>query len=63
MDFYQSTNVADYWSLISCKFASLDHLSSNFVDFLKECLQMDVNQRQTATSLLAHPVFTELNAN
>jgi hypothetical protein len=31
--------------------------------FLQECLKLDLNERQTPTSLLAHPIFRELNIN
>lgn len=61
VDFYASSNAADFQALINCHFTALDNFSANFIDFLKECLMMDVNARQTATSLLVHPVFRNIS--
>ena len=43
VDFYSSTNTADFRHLINCGFTNIDNFSPNFIDFLQECLMMDVN--------------------
>ena len=43
VDFYSSTNTADFCHLINCGFTNIDNFSPNFIDFLQECLIMDVN--------------------
>ena len=61
VNFYQARNKGDYANLISLKHTSLENLSENFIDFLSECLKLDVTDRQTPSSLLCHPVFRALN--
>jgi hypothetical protein len=43
VDFYSSTNSADFCRLVNCGFTNIDNFSTNFIDFLQECLMMDVN--------------------
>jgi len=43
VDFYSSTNTEDFCHLINCGFTNIDNFSPNFIDFLQECLMMDVN--------------------
>jgi hypothetical protein len=45
VDFYQANNSADFGHLINCGFTNIDNFSPNFIDFLQECLMMDVNER------------------
>lgn len=45
VDFYNSSHEHSYVNLVRGHFTHLDNYSENFVDFLNECLIMDVSQR------------------
>ena len=61
VDFYLPQNSYDFANLANGSFADFTNFSESFLDFLQECLVMDVTQRQSAISLLSHPVFKNLN--
>ena len=63
VDFYKTSHEQTFANLVRGHFSALDHYSENFLDFLSECLIMDVSQRQSPISLLSHPLFKQLNRN
>lgn len=63
VDFYITNNDYDFANLVNGSFADFSNFSELFLDFLQECLVMDVTERQSAISLLSHPVFKSFNKN
>lgn len=61
VDFYKQSHEHNFVNLARGNFTALDNYSEHFLDFLNECLIMDVSQRQSPMSLLSHPVFKKLN--
>ena len=61
VNFYKQSHDHNYLNLARGYFTNLESYSENFIDFLNECLIMDVSQRQSPISLLSHPIFKQLN--
>lgn len=61
VDFYKTSHDFNLMNLARGHFTDLGNYSEHFLDFLNECLIMDVSHRQSPISLLSHPVFKKLN--
>ena len=61
VDFYKTSHEHSLINLARGHFTDLGNYSEQFMDFLNECLTMDVSMRQSPISLLSHPIFKKLN--